>query len=87
MHAYRSHTCAQLNASNVGQDIRLSGWVKYPINKRIESAWKMWRDDISLSPVGLLHPTAGADDGATLLAPHFVYVREELEPFDGETAF
>jgi aspartyl-tRNA synthetase len=27
MHAYRSHTCAQLNASNVGQDIRLSGWV------------------------------------------------------------
>jgi aspartyl-tRNA synthetase len=27
MHAYRSHTCAQLNASNVGQEIRLSGWV------------------------------------------------------------
>lgn len=27
MHAYRSHTCAQLNASHVGQDIRLSGWV------------------------------------------------------------
>ncbi|SEN59499.1 aspartyl-tRNA synthetase [Pseudorhodobacter antarcticus] len=27
MHAYRSHTCAQLNAANVGQDIRLSGWV------------------------------------------------------------
>ena len=27
MHAYRSHTCAQLNASNVGAEIRLSGWV------------------------------------------------------------
>jgi aspartyl-tRNA synthetase len=27
MHAYRSHTCAQLNASHVGQEIRLAGWV------------------------------------------------------------
>ena len=27
MHAYRSHTCAQLNASNVGDNVRLSGWV------------------------------------------------------------
>ncbi|WP_368186750.1 aspartate--tRNA ligase [Aestuariibius sp. HNIBRBA575] len=27
MHAYRSHTCADLNKSNVGDDIRLSGWV------------------------------------------------------------
>ncbi len=27
MHAYRSHTCAQLNATHVGQTIRLSGWV------------------------------------------------------------
>jgi aspartyl-tRNA synthetase len=27
MHAYRSHTCAQLNATNTGQNIRLSGWV------------------------------------------------------------
>ena len=27
MHAYRSHTCAQLNASNVGETVRLSGWV------------------------------------------------------------
>ena len=27
MHAYRSHTCADLNASNVGQTVRLSGWV------------------------------------------------------------
>ncbi|PJF09113.1 aspartate--tRNA ligase [Pseudorhodobacter sp. MZDSW-24AT] len=27
MHAYRSHTCAALNTSHVGQTIRLSGWV------------------------------------------------------------
>lgn len=27
MHAYRTHTCADLNKSNVGDTIRLSGWV------------------------------------------------------------
>ena len=27
MHAYRSHTCADLNKSHVGETIRLSGWV------------------------------------------------------------
>ncbi|GHH01595.1 aspartate--tRNA ligase [Pseudodonghicola xiamenensis] len=27
MHAYRSHTCADLTAANVGQAVRLSGWV------------------------------------------------------------
>ena len=27
MHAYRSHTCGQLRAANIDQDIRLSGWV------------------------------------------------------------
>ncbi|WP_319825634.1 aspartate--tRNA ligase [Thalassovita sp.] len=27
MHAYRSHTCADLNKDNVGQTVRLSGWV------------------------------------------------------------
>jgi len=27
MHAYRSHTCAQLSAENVGQEVRLAGWV------------------------------------------------------------
>ena len=27
MHAYRSATCAELNASNVGETVRLSGWV------------------------------------------------------------
>jgi aspartyl-tRNA synthetase len=27
MHAYRSHTCAQLRAADVGQEVRLAGWV------------------------------------------------------------
>ncbi|MFQ5624020.1 MAG: aspartate--tRNA ligase, partial [Paracoccaceae bacterium] len=27
MHAYRTHTCAQLNKSDVGEKVRLSGWV------------------------------------------------------------
>ncbi|PTX53570.1 aspartyl-tRNA synthetase [Gemmobacter caeni] len=27
MHAYRSHTCAQLNKDHVGQNVRLAGWV------------------------------------------------------------
>ncbi|MBV7408046.1 aspartate--tRNA ligase [Maritimibacter sp. DP1N21-5] len=27
MHAYRSHTCADLNKSNVGDTVRLAGWV------------------------------------------------------------
>ena len=27
MHAYRSHTCADLNASHAGESVRLAGWV------------------------------------------------------------
>ena len=28
MHAYRSHTCGQLRAENVGQTVRLSSWIQ-----------------------------------------------------------
>ena len=27
MHAYRTHNCGQLRASDVGQTVRLSGWI------------------------------------------------------------
>ncbi|MEN9834500.1 MAG: aspartate--tRNA ligase, partial [Pseudomonadota bacterium] len=27
MHAYRSHTCGQLRAKDVGQTVRISGWI------------------------------------------------------------
>src|SRR6202000_3277806 len=27
MHAYRTHTCGQLRKSDVGQTVRLSGWI------------------------------------------------------------
>ena len=27
MHAYRTHTCGQLRAQDVGSQVRLSGWV------------------------------------------------------------
>ena len=27
MHAYRTHTCTQLRAANVGETVRLSGWI------------------------------------------------------------
>ncbi len=27
MHAYRTHTCAQLRAEHVGQEVRISGWI------------------------------------------------------------
>ncbi len=27
MHVYRTHKCAELRAANVGEQVRLSGWI------------------------------------------------------------
>ena len=56
MHAYRSHTCGQLRRSNVGETIRLSGW----IHRKREHANALFidlRDHYGISQV-VVYPTA-----------------------------
>ena len=56
MHAYRSHTCGQLRRSNVGETVRLSGW----IHRKREHANALFidlRDHYGISQV-VVYPTA-----------------------------
>ena len=56
MHAYRSHTCGQLRKTNVGETIRLSGW----IHRKREHANALFidlRDHYGISQV-VVYPTA-----------------------------
>jgi len=56
MHAYRSHTCGQLRKSNVGETVRLSGWV----HRKREHANALFidlRDHYGISQV-VVYPTA-----------------------------
>jgi len=56
MHAYRSHTCGQLRKSNVGQTVRLSGW----IHRKREHANALFidlRDHYGISQV-VVYPVA-----------------------------
>lgn len=56
MHAYRSHTCAQLRASDVGGDAKLSGWV----HRKREHANALFidlRDHYGITQV-VVYPTA-----------------------------
>jgi len=56
MHAYRSHTCGQLRQSNVGETVRLSGW----IHRKREHANALFidlRDHYGISQV-VVYPTA-----------------------------
>src|ERR1700735_3017343 len=52
MHAYRTHTCGQLRASDVGRHVRLSGWV----NRRRDHGGLIFldlRDHYGITPCGI----------------------------------
>ena len=56
MHAYRTHTCAELRAANVGETVRLSGW----IHRKREHANALFidlRDHYGISQV-VVYPNA-----------------------------
>mgnify|MGYP000038270882 CR=1 FL=1 len=56
MHAYRSHTCGELRKSNVGETVKLSGWV----HRKREHANALFidlRDHYGISQV-VVYPTA-----------------------------
>jgi len=56
MHAYRSHTCGELRANNVGETVKLSGWV----HRKREHANALFidlRDHYGISQV-VVYPTA-----------------------------
>ncbi len=62
MHAYRTHTCGDLRAENVGQTARLSGWV----HRKREHANALFidlRDHYGLSQI-VVYPTASFYEAA-----------------------
>ena len=63
MHSYRSHTCGQLRAANVGQTVRLSGWI---FRKRDHGQLLFidLRDHYGLTQI-VLHPSRSFFEGAT----------------------
>ena len=55
MHAYRSHNCVELTEANVGQQVRLSGW----INRKRDHGQLVFvdlRDHYGLTNVLPIHP-------------------------------
>ena len=63
MHSYRSHTCGQLRAANVGQTVRLSGWI---FRKRDHGQLLFidLRDHYGLTQI-VLHPSRSFFEAAT----------------------
>jgi len=56
MHAYRTHTCGELRVENVGETVKLSGWV----HRKREHANALFidlRDHYGISQV-VVYPTA-----------------------------
>jgi aspartyl-tRNA synthetase len=63
MHAYRSHTCGQLRAENVGETVRLSGWI---FRKRDHGSLLFFdlRDHYGVTQV-VIHPSRAFFETAT----------------------
>ena len=83
MHAYRSHTCGQLRRSNVGETVRLSGW----IHRKREHANALFidlRDHYGISQV-VVYPTASFyEDAKRCPNESVITVTGELLARDGE---
>lgn len=83
MHAYRSHTCGQLRRSNVGETVRLSGW----IHRKREHANALFidlRDHYGISQV-VVYPTASFyEDAKRCPSESVITVTGELLARDGE---
>jgi len=83
MHAYRSHTCGQLRKSDVGETVRLSGWV----HRKREHANALFidlRDHYGISQV-VVYPTASFyDDLKRCTSESVITVTGELLKRDAE---
>ena len=83
MHAYRSHTCGQLRKSNVGETVRLSGW----IHRKREHANALFidlRDHYGISQV-VVYPTAEFyEDAKRCSSESVITVTGELLARDAE---
>jgi aspartyl-tRNA synthetase len=76
MHAYRSHNCVQLRKSDVGKQVRISGW----INNRRDHGGVVFidlRDNYGLSQV-VIYPDMAFQDTVSRLP------KETVVRFDGE---
>ncbi|MDO1558843.1 aspartate--tRNA ligase [Brevundimonas sp. 2R-24] len=84
MHAYRSHTCGALRASDTGQTVRLSGW----IHRKRDHGGLLFidlRDHYGLTQL-VLHPgTPGFDVAERLRAESVIRVEGEVVARTPET--
>ena len=84
MHAYRSHTCGALRATDAGSTVRLSGWV----HRKRDHGGLLFidlRDHYGLTQL-VLHPsTPGFDTVERLRAESVISIDGEVVNRTGET--